>query len=309
MKKSVVRILTYTLAVTLLAVSPAWALDWDLKGSLGEGEHKHYVPPISNPFLNETPFITTEARPIIIYNDIPGNVLANTPFAPGTPGGGHINVFTIQLRFALTDRLGVIFNKNGLMDFNHASSNMLSDTGLANLSFGVKYALISDSKQEQLVTAGITYEIPSGTLKADAFRLQGDGSGFLSPFLTAMESYNKVSMQAMVGFKFALDQDRNTSWFNYSVHMDYEILPNWFPLVEFNGFVPIEDAEQFQFSYEGLDLVSVGGANADSVITFAAGGRYKISSNVMAGLAYEVPLTSDKDIMNWRVTGDMVFYY
>ena len=213
------------------------------------------------------------------------------------------------MRVALTDRLGFIFNKNGGMDFNHTSSNMLSGTGLANFSFGFKYAFISDPKQEQLVTAGITYEIPSGTLKADAFRLQGDGSGFISPFVTAVESYNKVSVQGMLGFKFSLDSERNTSWFNYSLHMDYEIRPDLFPLVEFNGFVPIEHARQFQFAYEGLDLFSVGAANADSVLTFALGSRYKFEENVMAGLAYEFPLTSDKDIMNWRITADLVFYY
>jgi len=79
--------------------------------------------------------------------------------------------------------------------------------------------------------------------------------------------------------------------------------------VEFNGFVPIEHARQFQFAYEGLDLFSVGAANADSVLTFALGSRYKFEENVMAGLAYEFPLTSDKDIMNWRITGDLVIYY
>ncbi len=186
---------------------------------------------------------------------------------------------------------------------------MLSGTGLANFSFGFKYAFISDPKQEQLVTAGITYEIPSGTLKADAFRLQGDGSGFISPFVTAVKRYYKFSVQAMLGSKITLDQDRNTSWFNYSLHMDYEIRPDLFPLVEFNGFVPIEHARQFQFAYEGHELFSVGAANADSVLTFALGSRYKFEENVMAGLAYEFPLTSDKDIMNWRITADLVFYY
>ncbi len=71
MKKSVVLILTWFLAITLFAVSPAWAIDWDLKGSLGEGEHKHYVPPVSNPILNETPFITTEGQPFYIYHSFP----------------------------------------------------------------------------------------------------------------------------------------------------------------------------------------------------------------------------------------------
>jgi len=52
------------LAVTRLTVAPASAFNWDFKGSLGEGKHGHYVPPVSNPFLNETPFITTD---LVIY--------------------------------------------------------------------------------------------------------------------------------------------------------------------------------------------------------------------------------------------------
>ena len=308
MNRLVYLILFFLLAGTPLTVTPASAFEWN-KGSLGEGKHGHYVPPVSNPFLNETPFITTEVRPVFIHNEIPGDVFANTVFAPGTAGGGQINLLAVQLRVALTDRLGFIFNKNGGMDFTHKTANTLSGIGLTNLSLGVKYALISDPQQEQLVTVGITYEIPSGTLEADAFRLQGDGSGFISPFVTAVESYNKVSVQGMIGFKISLDSERNASWFNYALHMDYEILPNLFPLVEFNGFVPIEDAKQFQFDFEGLDLFSVGAANADSVLTFALGSRYKFANNIIAGLVYEVPFTHNKDIMSWRVTSDLVFYY
>ena len=310
MRHSINQILTGLLAIILFSVSPALAVDWDFKGSLGEGRHKHYVPPVSNPFLNETPFITTEARLIILHNTIPEDVLADTVIAPGVSGGGHINVFTIQLRLALTERLGIIFNKNGVMDYSHAFSSDLSDTGLANLSFGIKYALISDPAQEQLVTVGITYEAPTGTLKVDAFRLQGDGSGFISTFVTAAESYDKVGVQGMMGVKLSLDGERNVSWFNYALHMDYEIAPNFFPLVEFNGFVPIiEDARQNTFDFEGLDLVSIGGADPHSVTTFAAGARYKFSETVMAGMVYEAPTGKHEDIMRWRVTADLVINF
>jgi len=112
MKKSVVGIFTCLLVVIGFAVYPAWAIDWDLKGSLGEGEHKHYVPPVSNPVLNETPFITTEVRPIYIYQNIPDNV----PLA-GVKGG-NINLWAVQLRVALTDRLGFIATKDGYADVN-----------------------------------------------------------------------------------------------------------------------------------------------------------------------------------------------
>jgi hypothetical protein len=47
-----------------------WMNDLNFKGSLGENGFKHYVPPVSNPLFNETPFITTEVRPIWLHNDI-----------------------------------------------------------------------------------------------------------------------------------------------------------------------------------------------------------------------------------------------
>ena len=303
MKKSVVLILTWFLAITLFAVSLAWAIDWNLKGSLGEGEHKHYVPPVSNPILNETPFITTEVRPFYIYHSFPDTVPGL-----GLPGGGNANIWAVQLRVALTDRLGFIANKDGWADVNFKAPG-LSDDGLANLSFGFKYALISDPKQETIVTAGLTYEAPTGRLKAGPFWLQGNGDGFLNPFITAAKSFDKVGVQGMVGAKFALDRDKNASWFNFAVHMDYEILPNFFPLVEFNGFVPIDEANLTPFVFEGFDVVSIGGSDVSSVISFAAGSRYRITDHLIAGIAYEIPLTDDEDILDWRLTADLVIYY
>jgi hypothetical protein len=97
---------------------------------------------------------------------------------------------------------------------------------------------------------------PTGRLKAGPFWLQGNGDGFLSPFLSAAKSVDKLGLQGMVGAKFVLDDDANTSWFNYSLHVDYEVLPNFFPLVELNGFIPINDATTTPFAFEGLDLGS-----------------------------------------------------
>jgi hypothetical protein len=296
------------LVLSLLTISHASAFDGDFKGSLAQGKHEHYVPPVSNPFLNETPFITTEARLIYMHNDVPGKVLANT-FSPGTPGGGHINLFALQLRLALTDRLGFYVNKFGVADFNHTSFTAFDDSAMLNLSLGVKYALLSDPEQGGLVTLGMGYEVPSGTLKAGVFRLQGDGKGLLNLFVTASKSVDKWGMQAKLGTRISLDQDRTTSWLDLSMHMDYEILPDFFPLIELNHYAPINDPRQNTFNFSGLDLFDIGGADPQVVTTLAFGGRYKFSRTVMAGLVYETPGTSDKDIMDWRVTADLVINY
>jgi hypothetical protein len=303
MKKLVFKLLGYFLATTLLAVSPAWAIDWDLKGSLGEGKHKRYVPPVSNPLNNETPYITTEARLIYLHHSFP----STTP-GLGLPGGGAVNDVSLQLRIALTERFGFIANKDGYADVNFNAPG-LDDDGFANIAFGFKYALYSDPANETLVTAGLTYEAPTGRLKAGPFWLQGNGDGFLTPFISAANTYGKLGVEAMINTKLALDGDKNASWFHYSLHADYEILPNLFPLVELNGYTPIDEANLTPFAFEGYDVVSIGGNDLGTVLSFAVGSRYKISDHVIAGLSYETPLTGRQDVLNWRLTADLVFYY
>jgi len=305
MKKLVFKLLGCFLATTLLAVSPAWAIDWDLKGSLGEGKHKRYVPPVSNPLLNETPYITTEVRPVYLHHSFPSNIPAP---GLGSLGGGNANIFAIQLRIALTERLGFIANKDGYADVNFKAPG-LDDDGFANIAFGFKYALFSDPETEAIVTAGLTYEAPTGRLKAGPFWLQGNGDGFLTPFISAAKSYDKLGIEAMINTKIALDGDKNASFFNYALHADYEILPGFFPLVELNGYIPINEANLNPLAFEGYDVVSIGGNNLSSVVSFAVGSRYKISDHVLAGFSYEAPLTDQQDILGWRLTADLVFYY
>ena len=303
MKKSVVGIFVCLLAVIGFAVAPAWAIDWDLKGSLGEGKHKRYVAPVSNPLLNETPYITTEARLAFIHHSFP-----NTVPGLGLPGGGNTNIIALQLRIALTERLGFIANKDGYADVNFTAPG-LDDDGFANIAFGFKYALFSNPEKETLVTAGLTYEAPTGRLKAGPFWLQGNGDGFLTPFISAANTYGKLGVEAMLNTKLALDRDKNASWFHYALHADYEILPDVFPLVELNGYTPINEANATPFAFEGYDVVSIGGNDLSTVISFAVGSRYKISDHVMAGIAYETPLTGRQDLLNWRLTADLIFYY
>ena len=305
MKKFIIRLLECFLVITLLVASPAWAIDWDLKGSLGEGKHKRYVPPVSNPLLNETPYITTEVRPVYIYHSFP----SNTPLPGlGPLGGGNTNILALQVRIALTERLGFIANRDGYADVDFNAPG-LSDDGFANIAFGFKYALFSDPKRETLVTAGLTYEPPTGRLKAGSFWLQGNGDGFITPFISAANTCDKLGIEAMVNSKIALDGDKNASWFHYALHADYEILPNLFPLVELNGYIPIDEANLTPFAFEGYEVVSIGGSNVSSVVSFAVGSRYKISDHVIAGISYETPLTDDSDLLNWRLTADLVIYY
>src|SRR3546814_20081901 len=52
-------------------------LGLDLNGSLGEGRHSRYVPPLTTPVFNETPSITTEVRPTYLYNLLTADLFNN----------------------------------------------------------------------------------------------------------------------------------------------------------------------------------------------------------------------------------------
>src|SRR3546814_3320544 len=79
----------------------------DLNGSLGDGRHSRHVPPLTNPVFHEPPYITTEVRAIYLYNRLPEDFVTD---------GGYVNLASLQLRLALTERLGFTATNDGYPD-------------------------------------------------------------------------------------------------------------------------------------------------------------------------------------------------
>jgi hypothetical protein len=291
----------------LTAAQTALAFDFNLKGSLGEGGHKTYVPPVSNPIFNESPHITTELRPIWIRQGVPGTVA-------GLPVDGTIDVIALQARVAITERLGFIATKDGYANLNF-DQTLTDDDGFVNIAFGFKYALIDRPEDEGILSAGIRYEAPSGNLidGTTGTRLQGGRSdGFLDFFLTGAKRFGKLGLQGSAGLNQALDTDVDTSMFHAGAHADYEIMGRFFPFVEWNLFTVVNDANRAHLllsTVEGTDLVNLGAWNAGTVSTIAGGFRYHLLEHVLLGWSYEVPVTGREDLVNWRSTLDLVIYY
>ena len=272
----------------------------DLHGSLGEGKHSRYVPPLANPLFNETPYITTELRAIYFHQEIPNDFLTQ---------GGDIEVVAVQARLALTERLGIIATKDGYADINF-DSVLPDEDGFANISVGLKYAVYSQVEDETIVSVGLRYEAPVGNLKPAGVRLQGNGNGFIDLFVSGATVLDKLGLQASVGVNLALDQDENTSILHYSLHADYELLPNLFPLIELNGFTPVSDGERLPGKFDGVDLVNFGSDDRDTTLTIAGGVRYRITDRIQFGTGFETPITDDEDtVMDWRVYTDLVITF
>jgi hypothetical protein len=282
--------------------SDGW-FNLDFKGSLGEGRHERYVPPLTNPIFNETPFITTEARPIYFYHKIPNDFVTE---------GGHVHLAALQLRLALTERLGFIATKDGYADLNF--NEVLSDEeGFANVALGFKYAILSEPETGTILTAGLRYEIPINDLETGGIELQGNGNGFLNPFITGARTFGKLGLQASFGGNFALDQDEDTSIIHYSAHADYELFPGFFPLVEINGFTAINNGNRSTGALsqlDGVDVLNFGSENRDTTVTVGGGARYRLNDHLQFGFGGETPITDkDNTIFDYRVYVDLVLSY
>ena len=279
---------------TLCLAIPAQAVDFE--GSLAEGKFTRYIPAISNPLFNETPYITTEIRPILLVNEIPGDFVTS---------GGTIKIIAAEIRIALSDRLGIIATKDGYAELDF-DSLLPDEEGGANVSLGLKYALYADPATNSIFTVGFEYEIPVGSLETGGISLQGDGDGFVDLFASGATTSGKWGFQGNVGYNKALDSDHDSSMIHLSGHVNYQLNDMVYPTLELNVFSTTNNGNRLPFDFEGLDLVNFGNSDSGTVTTFAVGSRFVFNDNVSLGVAYEQPLSSREDIMDWRTYADLV---
>ncbi len=297
-------------ALALLA-APSFAADGplglELDGSFSEGgfDRTRYVPPVTHPTLNETPFITTELRPIYAHHNIPNDFVTS---------GGEINVIALQGRVAITERLGFIATTDGWGDFDFDA--VLPDTdGFLDIAAGFKYALIHDPAGGNILTAGLRYTAPIGDVKTAGIDLTGRGDGFLNPFLTGATMMGDLQLQGSAGVQIALSNE-NWSYVHLGGHADYEVYDNVFPFVEANAILPVDGGNQFPKGsplgrLTGADIADIGAANPRDIVTLGGGLRFRLTDNVLLGAAYEHNIASnDEDtVFDWRITTDLVVHF
>jgi hypothetical protein len=146
--------LKVTLAAVLIAVAHAHAGidDKTPQTLLSEDWLTTRIEPVTNPIFFEDPQIVSEARPLFIYHEIPGNFLTQ---------GGNVQVYALQLRWAITPRLALIATKDGYIDF-HPDAVLTPQNGWANISAGLKYAVIDDRAHDFILTPGFKFQAPTG---------------------------------------------------------------------------------------------------------------------------------------------------
>jgi hypothetical protein len=265
-----------------------------------------HMPPLTSPTRHEGAHINTELRAFYLYNKLPKG------FMPPA-GKGSIHEVVVQGRFAINERWGLMVRKLGFVKTNFEDS-LPEDSGLTNLSFGVKYAILAEPTIERYLTVGTSYEAPIGTLDAGNIELQGGGSGMSDTFLSfSTRAGDKTAFQASAGFDMALDSDHDNSFFHYSFHVDHELLPNLFGVFEGNLLTTIREAGRNDASlfgdFNGYDVFNFGSSSGGTVVTLGGGARYRFSDYLLVGAGVEFPVTSDEDIVDFRIIADTTIQF
>ena len=74
----------------------------------GESWKDKTIAPVTNPLFFEAAQINTEIRPIFIHHELPTSFL----------GGGDANVYAVQARWAVNEKLALIATKDGYVDLD-----------------------------------------------------------------------------------------------------------------------------------------------------------------------------------------------
>ncbi|MCA9427787.1 MAG: hypothetical protein KC994_22095, partial [Candidatus Omnitrophica bacterium] len=250
--------------------------------SMTEDFTTKFARPVTNLNFNH-PFIWNEFRPVFIHQDFPDD---------SALAGGDVQVYAAQIWLKLTDRLQLIADKDGYINFN--PGGLPDQTGWADLAAGLKYNLVTDPAQEFVLSGGFTYEWTQGS--GDVF--QGQGDGIWDVFLSVAKGCGRTHFIGTAGFEIPQDSSEDSTAFHYHAHFDYDLCPQFIPLVELNGYHYLDNGARngglgAPLDFEGFDLTSFGSSNVEGndVVTLGVGFRTPINRCTSFGAAYEWTLT------------------
>lgn len=260
--------------------------------ALGAAEWtENTVNPVTNPIYFESALIQSEVRPLFLYHRLDD----------GFVGGGFVNVYALQLRYALNDRLAIIATKDGYIDMH--TPGIGNRHGWGDLAAGLKYGLIQDDSHSFYLTPGFTVTLPTGSEQV----FQGHGKGEANAFVSALKGFGNFHATANIGAQVPVDASKNTASLHYSGQLDYHVCQWFSPFVSLNAFTTLNAANGLGLATEGFDLINFGSSKAagQTQAAFGAGFRTRILPKLDVGFAYEFGITSQEDIFRDRVTVDL----
>lgn len=267
--------------------------------NLFESDHAFdgFTGPFSNAVQAKDPRSLTEARLIFLENWS----------APGTPvvGAGDAQLYALQLRLALTDRLQVFADKDGIVRLSPQGGS--SVTGLANLAAGVKYAFIRDVENQFIGSFVLQYEAPTGY--ANIF--QGQGGGLLGAYAVfGKEFWDHYHALIQFGQNASMNV-QNSGYFMTSAHLDRR----------FGRFTPFYEANWFYYNQngnylptlgiEGGGLLNLGAGNVVglSYVTNCVGFKYDLTKHAELGVGYEFQVSQPRMLFSNMLGAQVILRY
>ncbi|MGE3173468.1 MAG: hypothetical protein AB7O97_12655 [Planctomycetota bacterium] len=264
-----------------------------LRGMTG---FEHFHEPIGQPLYFESPFIETSVRPLLLRHDFAkGSVLQ----------GGEVQVYAIQARIALSDRLAFVATEDG---YSELRTGLLGeDEGWNDLAAGLKYAAIVDRENDFVLTTGLRYKAENGHRGI----LMGGVDEF-SPFVSAAKGSGDLHTVTGLCWRVPLDDGDGNQVLHWDVHVDYDLNPDSdrvvAPVLEVHGVHYLTDGD-VGLPIGGLDYTNLGSqVGGDFVAWGGVGIRAELAHKVELGAMYEFALTDrNDDIFDRRVTIDWIF--
>ena len=254
------------------------------------------ISPVTNPIFFEDPSIRTEIRPIFMHHRI------DHDFATGA---GDVNLFAVQLRYAVTERLAIIATKDGYIDIN--LDNGTDASGWGDVALGLKYALIDNRPAQFILTPGFTFEIPMGNREV----FQGNGDGELNLFVSAAKGFGAFHLTANTGVRLPFDTSAESTILHYNVMADYRIC-RWFqPFISASGITVLDEGNAMGLTTEGYDLINFGSSQSGGETQIVVGGgfRSQLTDSLSFGIAWEKSVTTPHGLFDDRLTADLIWRF
>jgi hypothetical protein len=263
-------------------------------------EFDDFIGPITSPILSKDPRSLSEFRALFIQNWFPDN---HPVF-----GGGDTQIYAGQLRIALSDRLTFIADKDGIASLHPQA--LPHQNGFLNIAAGLKYTLIRDVEEQRLLALGFQYELPTGEAKV----FQNHGAGQWTVFGTYGKEFgDKYHILINEAYSFGQNWRDSSSFFFTQIHLDKQICGWLYPLVEANWYRWVSGGNRGipAIVGEGDGLINLGttGVAGNDLVTIAGGLKAVLSPNVQIGVAYEKPVSNRKDILDHRITAELILRY
>lgn len=285
---------TFALSSEPIHSDPTILWDGFLNGLRG---FEHFYEPVGSPLYFESPFNTSGLRLLYLYHDFPRE---------SQIGGGGLNVFAVQARLALTERLGFIATKDGYSLLRAGS--LPEDDGWNNAAVGLKYVIIADRENDFVLTSGMRWEWTNGDTRVIQSSTQE-----LSPFVGFAKGFNQFHVLGNLTGRLPMDRHEGNYILSWDLHFDYEIapkeLPGFAPMFEVHGLHYLSDGDRLPLAVGGADYTNLGSTDVAGSGVFWAGlgFRWKLTPHLSIGSTWEFPLSNpDDDIFGQRVTADLM---